>query len=284
MNKFIHILVAEDNEVSRNLLVGILNTQGYQVHAVADGSEAIDVIGTQQMDVALVDINMAPLGGLEFIKFLISKGISLPVIIITGDTSTDMLTETNGLGVEKVLTKPVEPERLIHTVNRILKRRGINPAPLAVETHERTYSHEALMSRAVNIALQNNASGKGGPFGALITDGDGKILGKGVNGRASRMDPTAHAEVMAIRQAAEKLGRGDLSDCILYCSSEPTMMGQALITSVGIKTVYYALTHDQIRHVRDRTEGAGKNQRVDTQYVQIGRDEAMDMFKALEKS
>lgn len=284
MSNFIHILIAEDNEVSRDLMAGILKTQGYQIHGVADGTAAIEIIRNQHIDVALVDINMAPVGGFEFVKFLVSKGVDLPVVVITGDGSTDILTEASALGVDKVLQKPVEPKRLIQTVERILKRRGINPSPLAVETRDNKYSHEVLMAKVVDMAIKNTASGNGGPYGAIITDDEGKILGEGVNGRASRMDPTAHAEVMAIRQAAELLGTGDLSGCHLYCSSEPTMMGQALITSVGIKTVYYALTHDQIRHIRDRGEENVRKefkQREETEYIQLGKDEAEEMFKTL---
>lgn len=282
MSGFIHILIAEDNDVSRDLMTGILKTQGYQIHGASDGDEAIKVIQNQSVDVCLVDINMAPKGGFEFVKYLVSKGIDMPVVVITGDDSTDILTEASALGIDKVLQKPVDPKRLTQTVERILKRRGINPSPLAVETHDNRYAPEVLMAKAIDIAIKNASSGKGGPYGAIISDQEGRILGEGVNGRTSRMDPTAHAEVMAIRQAAEKLGSGDLSDCVLYCSSEPTMMGQALITSVGIKKVFYALTYDQIRHIRDRGEENVRKEfqeREATEYVQLGKMEAKEMFK-----
>ncbi|MCB1532035.1 MAG: response regulator [Alphaproteobacteria bacterium] len=288
MSDFIHILIAEDNQVSRDLMSGILQTQGYKIHGVSDGQEAIERIRAHDIDLALVDINMAPKGGFEFVKHLVAQGIDLPVVVITGDQSSDILTEANALGVQRVLQKPVEPKRLIETVERILKRRGFNPSALAVEAREpATYSPQILMAKVIDMAIKNVSSGKGGPYGAIVTGADGKILGEGVNGRASRMDPTAHAEVMAIRQAAERLSRGDLSDCTLYCSSEPTMMGQALIASVGIKKIYYALTHDEIRHIRDRGEEAARQnmgQRESAEYTQIGRDEAMEMFKSWDKS
>ncbi len=278
MNSFINILIAEDNAVSREMMTGILKTQGYTIHGANDGDEAIKVIDDVNIDVALVDINMAPKGGFEFVKHLVVKGIDIPVVVITGDDSSDILTESSALGVLKVIQKPIEPDRLIETVRRVLERRGKNPSPLAVQTHETNHSHDVLMARVIDMAIKNQSTGKGGPFGALITDSEGKILGEGVNGRTSRMDPTAHAEVMAIRQAAEKLGGGDLSSCVLYCSSQPTMMGHALIESVGIEQVYFALTHDDIRHMRGGDDSQGKPHKK-TEYKQLGRDEALDMFK-----
>ena len=278
MNSFINILIAEDNAVSREMMTGILRTQGYTIHGAIDGDAAIKVIEAVDIDVALVDINMAPKGGFEFVKYLVVKGIDVPVVVITGDNSTDILTESSALGVLRVIQKPIEPDRLIETVRRVLVRRGKNPSPLAVQSHDTAHSHEVLMARVLDMAIKNKNSGKGGPFGALVTDGEGKILGEGSNGRTSRMDPTAHAEVMAIRQAAERLGSGDLSQCILYCSSQPTMMGQALIESVGIRTVYFALTHNDINHLRGES-GAPKAERPATEYIQLGHDEALEMFQ-----
>lgn len=284
MANFINILIAEDNQVSRDLMAGILETRGYRIYGASDGEEAIQVIKKHDINIALVDINMAPKGGFEFVKHLVVQGIDLPVVVITGDDSTDILTEASALGVMKVIQKPIAPDRLIQTVERILKRRGFNPSPLAVQTHDTKHSHEVLMARVIDTAIGNVKAGKGGPYSAIITDMEGKILGEGVNGRTSRMDPTAHAEVMAIRKAAEILQSGDLSECVLYCSSEPTMMGKALIASVGIKTVYYALSHDEIRHIRDRGQDGAGDQTTGEQpapeYVQLGRDEAMEMFKS----
>ena len=136
------------------------------------------------------------------------------------------------------------------------------------------------MQRALDLAERNAQSKKGGPFGAIVSDQDGAILGEGVNGMTSRIDPTAHAEIMAIRQAAEKLERADLSDCILYCSSEPTMMGQALIESVGITQVYYGLTHADINEVRPEMNADKKK----ATYTQIGHDHAMTMLKRWKKA
>ena len=272
-NKFITILIAEDNKVSRDMMAGLLETQGYQIAHAADGDEAIAVIGKQEIDLALVDINMAPTGGFEFLKHLVVKGLDIPAVVVTGDDSTDMLVEATGLGVRRILQTPIDPKRLIDTVYQLLKRKGLNPKPLAVKDHESVMKPEKIMARAIELAEKNVARGKGGPYGAIVANEEGRVIGEGVNGESSRVDPIAHAEVMAIRQAAEKLGRADLSDCTLYVSSEPTMMGKALIRSVGIQTVYFALSHEDTGGIKTH------NKPADPEYKQVAREDALAMFK-----
>ncbi len=272
-DKFFNILIAEDNDVSRELMASILKGKGYTVFGATDGGAAIEVIQNNKIDMAYVDINMDPQGGFEFIKHLVVKGIKLPVVIVTSDTSGDILMQANALGVPQVMHKPINPDRLIQVTERVLSRAGHNVNALGVTEHKIKFSPEELMQRAINIAQNNVESRKGGPFGAVVSDNDGKVLGEGANGVTSRIDPTAHAEVMAIRQAAEKLSRSDLSDCVLYCSSAPTAMGKALIASVGITRVYFALGHDEVSALRERGS-------LEAEYIQIGQEQAMQVFKA----
>ena len=128
------------------------------------------------------------------------------------------------------------------------------------------------MDRAIMLARRNIETKKGGPFGAVVADQTGKILGEGTNGVSSRIDPTAHAEIRAIRLAAEQLERSDLSDCILYCSSEPTMMGKALIASVGISAVYYGLAHEDTGITREI-------KKAETTYEQLSKKAALEVFQ-----
>lgn len=270
---FINILVAEDNDVSRDMMMGILRAQGFNTHGAIDGETAIKVINDREIDMALVDVNMAPKGGFEFVKYVVTKGLKIPVVIVTADNSADLLMEASSLGVAKVIQKPVEPDRLIQTVERILKRKGLNPTPLAVEGHQTRYSPEELMDQTIELAAENARSRRGGPYAALVATKDGQVLGTGSSGKASRVDPTAHAEVSAIRKAAEKTGRSDLSDCILYCSSQPTKIGEALIASVGISEVYYGLSHEDTGALKEHKQAA---QPV---YNQLCQDQALEMFK-----
>ncbi len=279
------ILIAEDNDVSRDMMTGVLQNHGCEVHGATDGGQAIRIIETTDIDMALVDLNMTPMGGFEFVKYLNSKNIKIPVVVITGDESSDMLSQANALGIMRLIQKPIQPERLVQTVERVLKRiqkGGVSLGSRQIDTFSTPKSPDQLMTRAIELAGKNASSGKGGPFGAVVADKDGQVVGEGVNGISSRIDPTAHAEVMAIRNAAEKLGRADLSECSLYCSSEPTMMGRALIISVGIKHVYYGLSHNEIRDLREsenlvRAELANLSENA-TEYSQKSHDEAFAMF------
>ena len=285
---YINILIAEDNQVSREMMAQILSARGFNILHAKNGDEAIEIIKTQDVDVALVDINMAPTGGFEFVKFLVVRGLDVPVVVITSDDSSDLLMEASNLGVMRVLQKPVSPTRLTDTVVHILKRRGLNPDNMGVAVHNTKFSGADLMHRAIELAENNFKAGKGGPYGAVLANEEGKILGEGVNGIMARSDPTAHAEVMAIRQAAEKLKSGDLSHCKLYVSSEPTMMGKALILSVGIPVVYYGLSHDEIKSLRMSEEKVRRElhaqEQTATKYEQLGHEEAMDMFQNWIKS
>ncbi len=273
-NHNITILIAEDNDISRDLMSRILKMQGYQTVEVSDGGQAIEAINNTSVDLAMVDLNMEPKGGFEFVQHLVLHNIKIPVVIITADDSSDILMRASELGVNRVLQKPVEPDKLIAITQHTLKRNGYILNAIATQTHDIKRTNSQLMQRAIDLAERNAKTRKGGPFGAVIANKDGEVLGEGVNGITSRVDPTAHAEIMAIRHAAEKLERSDLSDCVLYCSSEPTMMGQALIKSVGISKVYFGLSHSEINNICTR-----ETQIPETEYEQLGHDDALTMFK-----
>ncbi|MBQ6497502.1 MAG: nucleoside deaminase [Bacilli bacterium] len=100
------------------------------------------------------------------------------------------------------------------------------------------------MEEANNLARDNLKTKAGGPFGACVVK-DGEIIGKGANHVLSANDPTAHAEIMAIRDACSKLNTYDLSDCEIYTTCYPCPMCLSAIIWANIKTVYYGNTkHD----------------------------------------
>lgn len=95
-----------------------------------------------------------------------------------------------------------------------------------------------LLIRALDVAMEGIQKG-GGPFGAVITR-NGKIIAEAYNEVVSTNDPTAHAEIMAIRKACKSTGSHDLSDCTLYASCEPCPMCLGAIYWSGIMKVFYA--------------------------------------------
>ena len=101
----------------------------------------------------------------------------------------------------------------------------------------------ALLAEAIALATANACEG-GGPFGAVVVR-DGEVIGRGVNQVTTRHDPTAHAEVQAIRAACDSLGTHELAGCTLYASCEPCPMclGAILWARVG-RLVYAASRED----------------------------------------
>lgn len=98
--------------------------------------------------------------------------------------------------------------------------------------------HHHFLQQAVELASQNVADG-GGPFGAIIVK-EGKVIAASGNRVTPNLDPTAHAEVMAIRAACRQLGDFQLNDCTLYTSCEPCPMCLGAIYWARLAEVYYA--------------------------------------------
>lgn len=96
---------------------------------------------------------------------------------------------------------------------------------------------EELMRKAIELSIDNVANG-GGPFGAVIAK-EGEIIATGVNRVTANCDPTAHAEVSAIREACGKLGTFDLSGCEIYTSCEPCPMCLGAIYWAHLDKMYY---------------------------------------------
>lgn len=105
-----------------------------------------------------------------------------------------------------------------------------------------------FMARAIQLSMDGVHSGRGGPFGAVVVR-DGKIIAEGVNQVTSTKDPTAHAEVMAIRQACANLGVFHLKECELYTSCEPCPMCLGAIYWAHLSRVYFANTAEDAAQI-----------------------------------
>lgn len=270
------ILIADDSEVSREYLAHILMTAGYDVIKAIDGGSAFKVVNERKVDLAIIDHFMAPYGGLDFAKGIRLNNLDLPMVMITNEETSDLLFEVSKYNISMLLHKPVDPSRLLEVVRRSLRHGGKEEEELKPsQLYKMQFSQQELMDRVIDKARQNLADGHGGPFAAIVADADGNILGEGVNGIGSRSDPVAHAEVMAIRQATEKLNRTSLDGCILYSSSEPTRVGKALIDSVGIGKVYFGLTYVELNNYLPR------NRYENAEYIQLHQSEALEMLNSI---
>jgi guanine deaminase len=98
-----------------------------------------------------------------------------------------------------------------------------------------------FMARAIQLSIENVRSGRGGPFGAVVVK-DGTIVAEAANNVTATNDPTAHAEILAIREACHKLGAFELTGCEIYTSCEPCPMCLGAIYWARPDRVYYGNT------------------------------------------
>ncbi len=101
-----------------------------------------------------------------------------------------------------------------------------------------------FLQKAIALSRSGMQGGMGGPFGCVIVK-DGKIIGEGCNRVTSSNDPTAHAEVVAIREACKSLGHYQLEGCIVYTSCEPCPMCLGAIYWARPEKVFYANTKEE---------------------------------------
>jgi len=143
------------------------------------------------------------------------------------------------------------------------------------------------MKIAKELSDENLETNVGGPFGACIVK-DGKIIGKGSNHVLSNNDPTAHAEVMAIRDACKNINSYDLSGCELYTSCYPCPMCLSAIIWANIKKVYYGNTKEDAANIgfrddfiydfiRKLTDGSNDNNTLDLE--SMDREETIKSFE-----
>jgi len=109
------------------------------------------------------------------------------------------------------------------------------------------------MEIAKELSEDNLSTNVGGPFGACVVK-DGQIIGRGSNHVLFNNDPTAHAEIMAIRDACKNIGSYDLSDCELYTSCYPCPMCLSAIVWANIRKVYYGNTKEDAANIGFRDD------------------------------
>ncbi|MDN3586400.1 nucleoside deaminase [Pedobacter aquatilis] len=153
---------------------------------------------------------------------------------------------------------------------------------------ENLEKHAEFMRLAITLSAKNVTENIGGPFGAVVVK-DGEVVAASGNKVTSTNDPTAHAEVSAIRLACTKLNTFDLSGCVIYTSCEPCPMCLGAIYWAKIDTIYYANTKVDAENIgfSDKfiyEELEKEMNKRSLPILQLMRDEAMEAFKLWEQS
>ncbi len=146
-----------------------------------------------------------------------------------------------------------------------------------------TEKDKKFINRAIELSQQGMDGNAGGPFGAIVVK-NGEIIAEGFNKVTSSNDPTAHAEVVAIREACKKLNSFQLEECIIYTSCEPCPMCLGAIYWARPKAVYYACTKEDAaeigfddQFIYEEIESEIGKRKV--KFINLGREEGRKVFK-----
>jgi len=145
-----------------------------------------------------------------------------------------------------------------------------------------------FMQKAIDLAYENVTAGTGGPFGAVVVK-NGDVIGQGANTVTSNNDPTAHAEVNAIRDACRNLGTFHLTGCTIYSSCQPCPMCLAAIYWAHIEKLFYACTNQDAANIGFDDDYILReiSKDIDQQIIpaeQLMHDEAMKPFESWDNS
>lgn len=150
-----------------------------------------------------------------------------------------------------------------------------------------TDTDRKYIKRAIELSQKGMDNNAGGPFGALVVK-NGEVIAEGYNQVTSSNDPTAHAEIVVIREACKKLNSFQLDDCVIYTSCEPCPMCLGAIYWARAKAVYYACTKEDAAEVGfddqfiyDEIESGIDNRNI--RFINLDREEGKEVFRNWEK-
>ena len=145
-----------------------------------------------------------------------------------------------------------------------------------------------IMKFGIDEARKTMNENKGGPFGAVITDMEGNIISVASNLVLEKHDPTAHAEIMAIRKASEILGTHNLENCILYVTGYPCPMCLSAIMWANIKKVYYGTNLEDAEKIgfKDKKiyDYLKNNDNNILNIEQLNYNECLELFKEYQRN
>lgn len=149
--------------------------------------------------------------------------------------------------------------------------------------------HERFMREAIRLAAENVRAGRGGPFGAVVVL-NGEVVGRGANRVTETNDPTAHAEILAIREACRSLGSFQLAGCDVYCSAEPCPMCMGAIYWARPARVFFAVERGEASaagfddgFIYEELSRPPRDRSIEIRRLAVeGADEALRLWEAAE--
>lgn len=236
------ILVVEPNQVMRLLICGIVTKNGYAAMEAASGDAAVELLA-RLPDLVILDVDGESVDDMGFLRKMQRDHLKTPLIALLEQADQTAVEQKLAMPRLSFVGKPVNPDVLIASIEAHLSYDTEQKAaaaaarsPLQAEVEEQ---RKGFMRRAIDLSQQKMDENCGGPFGAVIVKG-GKIVGEGWNCVTSTNDPTAHAEMVAIRNAAAALKDFKLEGCEIYTSCEPCPMCLSAIYWARLDRIFYA--------------------------------------------
>lgn len=237
------VLVVDPSDIMRKLICGILLKNGYAVNDAAEADKGVELLG-KRPDLVILDIDDETSDEVSFLRKMKRDYAATPVIALADDHVRDEVQKKiEGMAKLSFFPKPVKPDALVAQVEALLSES--EQARLAAEAKKSgaqidiEQQRMGFMRRAIDLSQQKMEENCGGPFGAVIVR-QGKIIGEGWNCVTSTNDPTAHAEMVAIRNATAAIKDFRLEGCDIYTSCEPCPMCLAAIYWARIDKIFYA--------------------------------------------
>ena len=228
------VLVLEPNDITRKLIVSILSKAGYATYEASKGDDAVGLLA-RKPGVVIMDVEGDTADDFGFLKKMQKDHSRVPLIALAESGDRDAMQQRINMPRITFLDKPVNPMVVLSTVETCFAGEA---APTGPES-DVELQRKGFMRRAIDLSQQKMDENCGGPFGAVIVKG-GKIIGEGWNCVTSTNDPTAHAEMVAIRAAAAANKDFKLEGCDIYTSCEPCPMCLSAIYWARIDKIFYA--------------------------------------------
>lgn len=246
-----HVLIVEPNDISRKLLTGILAKNNYATYEARTSDEARGFLHND-LQIAVVDIENEDPELAGMLHKLQREKSRVMIVVMSEDTDERAIASRLRIPKVSILQKPVLPDRLMKLISdHRATEQAVKPGATGkyIEKDPNVLrQREGFMLRAIDLAQEKMDAGCGGPFGAVVVR-NGKIVGEGWNAVLSTFDPTAHAEIMALRHASQELKTDDLSGCEIYTSCEPCPMCAAALYWAKIDRVFYACTREDAEKI-----------------------------------
>lgn len=237
------VLVVDPSDIMRKLICGILVKSGYTVHDAAQADKGVELL-SKRPDLVILDIDDETSDEVAFLRKMKRDYASTPTIALADDhVREEVQKKIENMPKLSFFAKPVRPDALVAQVEALLSEteqaRAAAEAKKSGAQIDIEQQRMGFMRRAIDLSQQKMEENCGGPFGAVIVR-QGKIIGEGWNCVTSTNDPTAHAEMVAIRNATAAIKDFKLEGCDIYTSCEPCPMCLAAIYWARLDKIYYA--------------------------------------------